>query len=96
MLFLQTKFVKCKKIHYKTNFVIFTNFFFKLTNFRLYILKKIGYKIVCKNFFFSVETANRLISYNLFLYLKKMRFSKKHLISKSTHAVFALNAWVVT
>ena len=51
MLFLQTKFVKCKKIHYKNYFVIFTNFFFKLTNFRLYILKKIGYKIVCKIFF---------------------------------------------
>ena len=53
MLFLQTKFVKCKKIHYKNYFVIFTNFFFKLIKFRLFLLKKIGYKIVCKNFFFS-------------------------------------------
>ena len=28
MLFLQTKFVKCKKIPYKNYFVLFTNFFF--------------------------------------------------------------------
>ena len=55
MLFLQTKFVKYKKMHYKNYFVIFTNFFFKLSNFRLYFLKKIVYKIVCK-IFFSVYT----------------------------------------
>ena len=50
-LFLKkTKFVKGNKILYKHDFVLFTNFSVRLTNFIL-SLKKIGYKIVCKNFF---------------------------------------------
>ena len=39
MLFLQTKFVKCKKILYKNYFVNFANFFF-INNFKCTFKKK--------------------------------------------------------
>ena len=45
MLFLQTKFVKCKKNSLQKLFCYFYKLFFTLTNFRLYFLKKIGYTI---------------------------------------------------
>ena len=54
MLFLQTKFVKGKKILYKNYFVIFTNFFLN-NHLWIALLKKIAYKIVCKIFFQCVK-----------------------------------------
>ena len=72
MLFLQTKFVKGKKVLYKNYFVIFTNFFLN-NHLWIVLFKKIAYKIVCK-IFFSVckKTTNELtkLSRQLFLIIK--------------------------